>query len=104
MGPFFCSVAARVHGGLRVQRNLGAAQLQHLQLGTLVHDEEDIVPRPESSRSAEEGANQRSQPGQTVGLCPGADAGGSGRSSGVPAEADDGDPAQRASSTSSQSH
>lgn len=59
-------VSARVHGRLRVQRDAGAAQLQHVQLGEVVDGEEDAVPRVEPSRPAEEGAGQGSQLGQAV--------------------------------------
>lgn len=58
--PLYC-VSARVHGRLRVQRDTGTAQLQHLQLGEMVDSKENLVPRIEPSWPAEEGTGQGSQ-------------------------------------------
>lgn len=55
------SVSARVHGRLRVQRDTGTAQLQHLQLGEMVDSKENLVPRIEPSWPTEEGTGQGSQ-------------------------------------------
>lgn len=93
------SVSARIHRGLCLQRDLGGAQLQHVQLCEMVHVEENALPWSESFRAAEEGISQRSQPRQIVSLRSGFDANSSRRSRGGSAEANDGRAAQRAPST-----
>ena len=88
-------VAARVHGRLRVQRDPGAAQLQHVQLGEMVDGQENVVPRIEPSRPAEEGTGQGSQSRQAVRLRAGVDSGRAPGPGGDPPKADARRPAQR---------